>query len=181
MGHGVAAALLATLVVGSLRNSRRGGASLVEQATNANLALVQHANVDQFVTTQLLSVDFATGVASFVNAGHMNPLLVRGGKVAELALRADLVLGVDAGRTYRQQDVQLQVDDRLALVTDGMFERDAAAAEIEILLATLGPPAPARGGTGADPARVARLGRSRPRRRDGVAPGLVRNHARGAP
>jgi hypothetical protein len=36
MGHGVASALTATLGVGSLRNTRRGGLSLIEQADAAN-------------------------------------------------------------------------------------------------------------------------------------------------
>ena len=39
MGHEEDAALLASLLVGSLRNSRRGGATLAEQATRANSAL----------------------------------------------------------------------------------------------------------------------------------------------
>jgi Stage II sporulation protein E (SpoIIE) len=43
MGHEEDAALLATLLVGSLRNSRRSGATLAEQAARANSALLQHA------------------------------------------------------------------------------------------------------------------------------------------
>ena len=43
MGHGVAAALNASLCVGSLRNSRNEGATLLEQVNLANKALVEHA------------------------------------------------------------------------------------------------------------------------------------------
>ena len=43
MGHGVASALTATLCVGSLRNTRRAGGSLLEQAEVANRALLEHA------------------------------------------------------------------------------------------------------------------------------------------
>ena len=43
MGHGVASALTATLCVGSLRNTRRQGGSLLEQAAAANPALSEHA------------------------------------------------------------------------------------------------------------------------------------------
>jgi serine phosphatase RsbU (regulator of sigma subunit) len=39
MGHGVASALAATLCVGSLRNTRRQGASLLDQAAAANTAM----------------------------------------------------------------------------------------------------------------------------------------------
>src|SRR4029077_13399853 len=43
MGHGVAAALAATLCVGSLRNARNVGASLLEQVALTNQALLEHA------------------------------------------------------------------------------------------------------------------------------------------
>ena len=137
MGHGVDAAQLATLAVGSLRNSRRAGFALAEQAQRASAALARHAEVDQFVTALLVQVDLPTGVATFVNAGHMSPLLVRDGAVTELALHADVVLGVMPELEYRSHTFQLEPGDRLALLTDGMFERQAADAEIEVLLATL--------------------------------------------
>jgi serine phosphatase RsbU (regulator of sigma subunit) len=52
MGHEEDAALLASLLVGSLRNSRRSDATLAEQAARANSALIQHSRPDQFVTGQ---------------------------------------------------------------------------------------------------------------------------------
>src|SRR3954453_17767186 len=67
-GHEVEAALLATLLVGSLRNERRRGVDLGEQARNANDALAAHSAVGQFVTGQLLRVDLHTGNARIVNA-----------------------------------------------------------------------------------------------------------------
>ena len=69
MGHEEDAALLASLLVGSLRNSRRSDATLAEQAARANSALIQHSRPDQFVTGQLLRVDLAAGTAAMVNAG----------------------------------------------------------------------------------------------------------------
>ena len=138
MGHGVHAAQLATLGVGSLRNSRRRGLSLIEQAQQASAHIAKHAAPDQFVTALLGRIDLRTGVLELVNAGHMNPLLVRDGGVREIPLDARLVLGVAPDEAYDVQTFQLHAGDRLALVTDGMFERDAAEAEIEKLLGTLG-------------------------------------------
>ncbi|WP_200942002.1 PP2C family protein-serine/threonine phosphatase [Angustibacter sp. Root456] len=137
MGHGVPAAQLATLAVGSLRNSRRRGLGLREQAQVASAHIAQHAASDQFVTALLGSIDLRTGLLEMVNAGHMNPLLVRDGGVRELPLAPGLVLGVFPDVRYEAQRVRLQPGDRLAFVTDGMSERDAAAAEIETLLGTL--------------------------------------------
>ena len=44
VGHQVSAALLATLLVGSLRNGRRKGLDLAEQATYANDCLAENAH-----------------------------------------------------------------------------------------------------------------------------------------
>lgn len=138
MGHGVPAAQLATLGVGSLRNSRRRGLGLVEQARQASAHLETYAEPDQFVTALLGRLQLQTGLLELVNAGHMNPLLVRDGYVDEVRLDAGLVLGVWPEQSYDVQLLQLRPGDRLAFVTDGMSERDAAEAEIETLLGTLG-------------------------------------------
>ena len=138
MGHGVPAAQLATLCVGSLRNRRRGGLGLSEQARQASSHVAAHAAPDQFVTALLGRIDLQTGALELVNAGHMNPLLARDGQVSEIQLDAGLVLGVAPDEAYAVQHFQLHPGDRLALVTDGMTERNAAEAEIENLLGTLG-------------------------------------------
>lgn len=137
MGHGMAAAQLATLGVGSLRNNRRQGLGLVEQAKRTSVAIAANAALDQFVTALLGRIDLASGAVDWVNAGHVNPLLVRDGQVTEMALDPGLVLGVMPDCSYDIQRFQLLPGDRLVLVTDGMFERDAAEAEIEKLLGTL--------------------------------------------
>ena len=137
MGHGVPAAQLATLGVGSLRNSRRRGLGLAEQAQRASQDIAAHAAPDQFVTALLGRIDLQSGALELVNAGHMNPLLARDGQVVEMPLDAGIVLGVAPDEGYDGQHFQLHPGDRLAFVTDGMFEREASEAEIEKLLGTL--------------------------------------------
>lgn len=85
MGHTVNAALL----VSSMRNGRRRGASLAEQATLANGAVAEHAAGSQFVTGQLARIDLTTGTAEVVNAGHPPPLRLRGGAVQDVPLDID--------------------------------------------------------------------------------------------
>jgi hypothetical protein len=66
MGHGVAAALTATLCVGALRNARNQGATLLEQVTSTNQALVDHAaavGAEDFATGLIGRVDLRTGSA----------------------------------------------------------------------------------------------------------------------
>ena len=57
MGHTMDAALLATVLVGALRNARRRGVELAEQARLANDALAEQAGESQFVTGLLVRID----------------------------------------------------------------------------------------------------------------------------
>ena len=87
MGHGVASALTATLCVGSLRNTRRMGGTLLEQAAAANRALVEDGSErasEAFVTGLLGRLDLRTGTLALVNAGHVAPYLCRDGTVTPL-------------------------------------------------------------------------------------------------
>src|SRR3954463_13618465 len=89
VGHQVAAALLATLFVGALRNARRKGLDLAVQARYANAALHEHAAAGQFVTGQLVGIDLRAGTAVIVNAGHPVPLRLRNGRAEEVPLAVD--------------------------------------------------------------------------------------------
>ena len=134
VGHGVASALTATLCVGSLRNTRRHGATLLEQATTINDALFANGcgpEGEHFATALLGRLDLRTGELELVNAGHTAPYLARKGQVTTLDLPADLPLGLFAGSTYRSTAVPLAVDDRVVVVTDGMLERAAASLDLE--------------------------------------------------
>jgi serine phosphatase RsbU (regulator of sigma subunit) len=135
VGHEVEAALLATLLVGSLRNERRRGAPLDEQMRNADAALAQHAAPGQFVTGQVMRVDLGTGRARILNAGHPLPLRLRDGWVEEIPLAIDLPFGVDPERPFRLQDFPLRPGDRVVFVTDGMQERNAAEVDVALALA----------------------------------------------
>src|SRR5213083_1689603 len=134
MGHTMDAALLATVLVGGLRNARRRGVDLAEQARLANDALADQAGEGQFVTGLLVRIDLAAATAGIVNAGHPPPFRVRGGQVQQLQLEVDQPFGLQAGGGYRVQALSLEVGDRLMFLTDGMLERDAARMNISAIL-----------------------------------------------
>lgn len=133
MGHGVAAALNATLCIGSLRNTRNEGLPLLDQVTAANQALAAHAvrsGLEDFVTGLVGRLYLRTGSIELVNAGHVAPYLARGSNVTPIELPADLPLGLFSDTMYRSTKVTLESEDRLVLVTDGMLERRAAGLDL---------------------------------------------------
>ena len=138
VGHQVAASLLATLLVGSLRNGRRKGLDLAEQARYANDSLAGNSGHGQFVTGQLLRVDLRTGVAQIVNAGHTLPLRLRGGMVEEIPLAVEAPFGVTPGKSFDVQPFPLEPGDRVVFLTDGMLERNAASLDVAAALADSG-------------------------------------------
>ncbi|MFF7546472.1 PP2C family protein-serine/threonine phosphatase [Streptomyces canus] len=128
MGHDTNSALLATLLVGALRRARRSGCDALKQAHHAHQALLSHSR--GLATGQLLCIDLETGLCELVNAGHPWPLRLRDGIVEEVKLAVNLPFGVAAPASYRVQELQLRPRDRLILLTDGMQERGAAAADL---------------------------------------------------
>ena len=133
MGHGVAAALNATLCVGSLRNSRNEGVSLLEQVESANRDLYEHAaasGLEDFVTGLIGRIDLPTGSLELVNAGHVAPYLARGFHVTTISLPVDLPLGMFDDSTFSGTPIALEPGDRIVLVTDGMLERNAAGLDL---------------------------------------------------
>lgn len=134
MGHEVEAAVLATVLVGALRNARRAGAGLAEQAGTANAGLARFAQRGGFVTGQLARVDLRSQTAIIVNAGHPPPLRVRDGRVERVPLAADPPFGIVTAYDYAIQALPLEPGDRLLFLTDGMLERNAASIDIPAVL-----------------------------------------------
>ncbi|MEU8611924.1 PP2C family protein-serine/threonine phosphatase [Actinoplanes sp. NPDC048791] len=131
VGHGVHSALTATLCVGGLRNARRRGSTLLEQAEAANQALVGNASDRSlFVTGILGRLDLRTGSLAVVNAGHPAPLLVRDGVAQPVGLPVNRPFGVRGRRPFEATQLELRPGDRLVLLTDGMLERGAAALDL---------------------------------------------------
>ncbi len=133
-GHAVGASVLATLLVGALRNARRAGVDLAEQARLANEGLGEYVKWGDFVTGQVARIDLRSGTATIVNAGHEPPLRLRDGRVEPVELLADPPFGLVRNLPYRVQVLPLQPGDRLMFLTDGMVERNASSVDIQALM-----------------------------------------------
>src|SRR5829696_387563 len=138
MGHSIDASILATVLVGGLRNARRAGVGLAEQADRANTGLVDYLQRAGFVTGQVARIDLRAETATIVNAGHPPPLRLRHGRLEAVPLQADPPFGAFADVRYRVQSLPLEPGDRLIFLTDGMLERSAAGADIPRLVAAGG-------------------------------------------
>ncbi len=110
-----------------MRNARRCGESdLVALAARADELIAAQRGTPQFATAVLVRLDTATGVLEYLNAGHMPPLLVRGGKVVKsLTGPHRLPLGVVVATNRAPALVvreQLEPGDRLLMYSDGITE-----------------------------------------------------------
>ena len=75
-----------------------------------------------YVTGQFGSLDLPTGVLTWVNAGHVLPMLVRNGTYAgELPCKPSMPLGL-GGPVVEVATQQLQRGDRVLFYTDGITE-----------------------------------------------------------
>jgi serine phosphatase RsbU (regulator of sigma subunit) len=127
VGHGLRSAQLAPLAVAAYRNGRRADRSLPDTAAQIHDSLVEAFGGTAFATAVLAELDTDTGMLSWVNAGHPEPLLLRNGRlVRSLHSRPTLPLGLvvhgHPGTTMTVGHEQLQPDDRVLLYTDGVTE-----------------------------------------------------------
>lgn len=135
MGHEVEAAVLATVLVGALRNARRAGVTLGEQTRVASDQLADNAQDGGFVTGQVVRIDLRAGTADIVNAGHPLPLRLRDGHVEPVSLQADPPFGTVPGHQYRIQRLPLEAGDRLMFFTDGIIDRNTVDVDVAAMLA----------------------------------------------
>jgi serine phosphatase RsbU (regulator of sigma subunit) len=126
MGDGVQAALLTSLATYALRNARRAGIGLADQAALADQAVYALHRGATHVSALLIELDLGAGEMRVVDAGSPRMLLLRDGAVTDIDLEAQFPLGMFDGSLYTEQTVQLRKSDRLMIVSDGVSDAVAA-------------------------------------------------------
>lgn len=119
-GRGVESALVSALAIGALRNARRLGAGLSDQARLADQAVFAQYGGDQFVSALLLQLDLRTGTLTAVDAGSPQVLVLHDGEVRPVQLEPDLPLGMFEETQYDIQQFDLAPGDRLVVLSDGV-------------------------------------------------------------
>ena len=128
-GKGISAALLMASIQSILRSQvyasqltgQLGQLSVAELVTRVNRLLCATTSTDKFSTLFVGFYDDATRQLTYTNAGHLAPVLLRGGNTQELATGGPVV-GLFRDLTYEQATVELQPGDWLVAYTDGLTE-----------------------------------------------------------
>ncbi|QGV76854.1 PP2C family protein-serine/threonine phosphatase [Streptomyces ficellus] len=129
MGEGIEAALLTNLAINALRNARRAGLSLVDQAFLADQAIYGHYHGAAHLSVLLLRFDLATGEVEIVDAGSPKMWRLRQGKAEPIELEAQLPLGMFEDTIYAAQPFTVLPGDRLFFLSDGVYDVASPAGE----------------------------------------------------
>ncbi|SCE98765.1 MULTISPECIES: PP2C family protein-serine/threonine phosphatase [unclassified Streptomyces] len=129
MGEGIEAALLTNLAVNALRNARRAGLGLADQAALADQAIYGHHQGNVHLSTLLLRFELATGEAEVVDAGSPQLWRQRDGVTEQIELDAQLPLGMFEDTVYTAQRFRVLPGDRLFFFSDGVYEALSPAGE----------------------------------------------------
>ncbi|GAA4590111.1 serine phosphatase RsbU (regulator of sigma subunit) [Actinoplanes octamycinicus] len=119
-GEGMDAALLTATAVNAMRNARRCGADLVEQAELASDALHSRYGGGLHAATLLLEIDLVGGWVDAVDAGSPHCMIGRGGEISQVRLEQQLPLGMFGEARYEIERFRLEPGDRLLVVSDGV-------------------------------------------------------------
>lgn len=122
VGHDLRSGLIAAAAVAAYRSARHAGHGLYEQARTIDETISHQFGHALFATAVLAELDLPTGRLRYINAGHPEPLLMRGGKIVKpLNAGHSLPLGLGIGELHIGEEF-LQPDDWLLLYTDGVPE-----------------------------------------------------------
>ncbi|WP_026122191.1 PP2C family protein-serine/threonine phosphatase [Nocardiopsis halotolerans] len=122
MGHDNAAGLVANLAVGAFRNQRRKSMDLSQFSQGIEEIMTEEIVRTRFATAVMGELNMTTGVFSWVNRGHLPPVLIRDGRAHELECEPSHPLGMDLELSVTVCREQLEPGDRLLLYTDGVIE-----------------------------------------------------------
>jgi hypothetical protein len=115
-GKGLSAAMIVSMLIGMLRTISQSCQEPSRILADLNAQLFQHAN-GGFVTCLAVRLD-PDGRVSVANAGHLPPL--HNGEEVQMA--GSIPLGVTLSAMPEQLTLNLQLADRLTLLTDGIVE-----------------------------------------------------------
>lgn len=125
VGHGLASAVLAALLIGAYRHGRREGEDLELLAARIDEAARRFPGETAFATGLLGCVDAASGRLSWIACGHAPPIIARQGTLMEeRSAKPGVPLGMSAvGPIVGDRvEVDLEPGDGVLVYTDGVTD-----------------------------------------------------------
>jgi serine phosphatase RsbU (regulator of sigma subunit) len=130
MGHGLDAAVMATVAIAAYRHARRDDVELPDLYAAMDRAITEQFDEEQFATVQMAHLDVGSGRLLWVNAGHPHPLLLRGGRVVRV-LDSPTTLPIGFGGADPEvSEETLEPGDRVLFFTDGITEQHLSGGEL---------------------------------------------------
>lgn len=130
-GKGVPAALFMMRAKATIKAAMQTGLPLSEVAGRVNDALSRDNDASMFVTAWIGDINLATGLVTYVNAGHNPPILIKDGAGATFVRElSGLMFGAMPGMKYQSRELKLSPGDMIYLYTDGMTEQPDAAGSL---------------------------------------------------
>jgi serine phosphatase RsbU (regulator of sigma subunit) len=124
-GKGSPAALLMALLLAMLRTLVDEKLEPADLITRLNVQVCRHAPGSRFITLLYAVFDPRTGSLTYVSAGHMPPLLLRGDGSCERLSDGGISLGMFEQSTYSTGHVVIQPEDLFAVYSDGITEAES--------------------------------------------------------
>ncbi|OEU86096.1 phosphatase [Streptomyces abyssalis] len=129
MGEGIDAALLSNLAVNAMRNARRAGLGLADQAFLADQAVYAQYRGAAYVSMLLMRFELESGRVEVVEAGSPRVWRMREGKVEALEFDAQLPLGMFEDTPFVAEHFQVDPGDRLLFASDGVYDTASQGGE----------------------------------------------------
>jgi predicted ester cyclase len=130
-GKGIPAALVVSATSSMLRAVAQalGSSSPSEVLAQVNETLFARIPPNMFVTCFYAILDPKNGSMNYANAGHDLPYLWHGGDCEELRARG-MPLGLMAGMSYEQKEIELDAGEGVLFYSDGLVEAHDAKGEM---------------------------------------------------
>ncbi len=122
-GKGIPAAIFMAVSRTVIRTTAIQGMSPSACIARSNTLISKESSNGMFVTVFYGIYNVKTGEISYCNAGHNSPFILKGnGKVEELPMSTNLIVGIMDGFEFEEGKCQLEQGDTLFTYTDGVSE-----------------------------------------------------------
>ncbi len=127
-GHGLDSSMVSSMAKSALYMQMSARRELARSMSEINRMMCDTLGRRRFMTLALVEIDVSERRLSWVNAGQVYPLLVRGVEIRELE-QPGYPLGVRRDLSYEVREESLEPGDLLLLLTDGYVEAANHAGE----------------------------------------------------